>query len=132
MVADGTLKPTCDPDIVFQTIRKSKRLFPCPYAWLADLPRLCAGASCWALVLTVAARSPLGGWTPEFDKEWLTAVCRVDRRSLDRDIRYLESSGMAELKSGWGSVSIRLRFKRWPKLPDYQPASRIGPIRKSA
>jgi hypothetical protein len=131
MLADG-IKRTCNPNAVLQTIRKSKRRIPCLYAWLADLPRLCPGAGCWALVLAAAARSGPGGWTPELEKEWLLAVCRGERRSLDRDINYLESSGMTEVKHSCGAVSIRLCFKRWPKLPDYAPAPRVVQISRLA
>lgn len=131
MILHG-VKSDCNPNTVFAAIRKHRRKIPYLYAWLADLPRLCHGAATWALIFAVLARTQTNGWTPHLEKEWLATVCRVDRRSLDREIGYLESSRMADVKHSWGAVSIRLCFKRWPKLPDRVPVPRVVEISKSA
>jgi len=104
---------------------------PFYHAFLADLPRLCSGASCWALVMTALMES-LGRardkgeaapeWTKDLDKQWLSTVCHTDKRTVDRDLKYLEASGMAQVRHTIrGMVCIRLCFRDWPNLPDYQP-----------
>jgi hypothetical protein len=61
-------------------------------------------------------------WTKDLDKHWLAAVCHTDKRTVDRDLKYLESSGMAQLRHTIRNmVCIRLCFRDWPNLPDYQP-----------
>ena len=86
-------KPICEPDSVLETLRsrsnleKSTGYAPFFHAWMAELPRLCSGASCWALVLTCNMQSlgrprnagePMAEWTEDLDKDWLAAVCRTD------------------------------------------------------
>jgi hypothetical protein len=142
MPAVAGRKPTCNPDTVSETLRAKSDYThgtgyaPFYHAFLADLPRLCSGASCWALVLAVLMES-LGRarnkgeaapeWTKDLDKQWLTTVCHTDKRTVDRDLKYLEASGMAQVRHTIrGMVCIRLCYRDWPGLPDYEP-----PVKKN-
>lgn len=136
-------KPAPSPDTVLITLRSGTNYdrmsgyAPFFRAWLAELPRLCPGASCWALVMTVASESlgrprdkgePMPEWTGDLDRDWLASVCRTDRRTVDRDLKYLESSGMAQMRHTIrGAVGVRLCFRDWPNLPDYKPSDRPDP-----
>ena len=142
MPASARRKPACNPDTVSETLRAKSNYThgtgyaPFYHAFLADLPRLCSGASCWALVMVALAES-LGRardkgeaapeWTKDLDKQWLSTVCHTDKRTVDRDLRYLEASGMAQVRHTIrGMVCIRLCFRDWPNLPDYQ-----APVKKN-
>ena len=137
MPASARRKPACNPESVSESLRarsdyaRGAGYAPFYHAFLADLPRLCSGASCWALVMTALMES-LGRardkgeaapeWTKDLDKQWLSTVCHTDKRTVDRDLKYLEASGMAQVRHTIrGMVCIRLCFRDWPKLPDYQP-----------
>ena len=142
MPASARRKPACNPDTVFDSLRarsdyhRMTGYVPWFVAWLADLPRLVPGGSCWALIFAVLTESlgrprdkgePMPEWTKDLDKDWLAMVCRTDKRTVDRDLAYLESSGMAQVRHTIrGAVSIRLMFRDWPTLPDYQPQERAG------
>jgi hypothetical protein len=68
-------------------------------------------------------------WSPDLDKATLALECCTDKRTIDRDIKYLESSGMAQVRhSIRGTVSIRLMYRDWQKLPDYAPPDRPEPL----
>jgi hypothetical protein len=142
MPASARRKPACNPDTVSETLRAKSNYAhgtgyaPFYHAFLADLPRLCSGSSCWALVMTALSES-LGRardkgeaapeWTKDLDKQWLSAVCHTDKRTVDRDLKYLEASGMAQVRHTIrGMVCIRLCFRDWPNLPDYQ-----APVKKN-
>jgi len=142
MPASARRKPACNPDTVSETLRAKSNYAhgtgyaPFYHAFLADLPRLCSGASCWALVMVSLAES-LGRardkgeaapeWTKDLDKQWLSTVCHTDKRTVDRDLKYLEASGMAQVRHTIrGMVCIRLCFRDWPNLPDYQ-----APLKKN-
>ena len=137
MPASARRKPACNPESVSESLRaksdyaRGAGYAPFYHAFLADLPRLCSGASCWALVMTALMES-LGRardkgeaapeWTKDLDKQWLSTVCHTDKRTVDRDLKYLEASGMAQVRHTIrGMVCIRLCFRDWPKLPDYEP-----------
>lgn len=136
MPAAARRKSACNSDTVSETLRAKSNYAhgtgyaPFYHAFLADLPRLCSGASCWALVMVALAES-LGRardkgeaapeWTKDLDKQWLSTVCHTDKRTVDRDLKYLEASGMAQVRHTIrGMVCIRLCFRDWPNLPDYQ------------
>jgi len=138
MPAAARRKSACNPDTVSETLRAKSNYAhgtgyaPFYHAFLADLPRLCSGASCWALVMAALTES-LGRardkgeaapeWTKDLDKQWLSTVCHTDKRTVDRDLKYLEASGMAQVRHTIrGMVCIRLCFRDWPKLPDYEPS----------
>ena len=110
------------------------------HAWRAELPRLCPGLSCRSLIDAVsseiniqAAKAKKSGkqsseWSPDLDKAALALECCTDKRTVDRDIKYLESSGMAQVRhSIRGTVSIRLMYRDWQNLPDYAPPDRPEP-----
>lgn len=110
------------------------------HAWRAELPRLCPGLSCRSLIDAVsseiniqAAKAKKSGkqsseWSPDLDKAALALECCTDKRTVDRDIKYLESSGMAKVRhSIRGTVSIRLMYRDWQNLPDYAPPERPEP-----
>lgn len=110
------------------------------HAWRAELPRLCSGLSCRSLIDAVsseiniqAAKAKKAGcqlseWSPDLDKQELALECCSDKRTVDRDIKYLESSGMAQVRhSIRGTVSIRLMYRDWRNLPDYAPPDRPEP-----
>jgi hypothetical protein len=110
------------------------------HAWRAELPRLCPGLSCRSLIDAVsseiniqAAKAKKSGkqsseWSPDLDKPALALECCTDKRTVDRDIKYLESSGMAQVRhSIRGTVSIRLMYRDWQNLPDYAPPDRPEP-----
>lgn len=110
------------------------------HTWRAELPRLCCGFSCRSLIDAVisevniqAARFKKAGkepseWSPDLDKQELALECCTDKRTVDRDIKYLEISGMAQVRhSIRGTVSIRLMYRDWPNLPDYSPPDRPEP-----
>ena len=136
-------KPVCEPDSVLETLRsrsnleKSTGYAPFFHAWMAELPRLCSGASCWALVLTCNMQSlgrprnagePMAEWTEDLDKDWLAAVYRTDKRTVDRDLKYLESSKMAQVRRTIrGTVAVKLCYRDWRNLPDYAPPDRPEP-----
>ena len=137
MPTSARRKPACNPNTVSESLRAKsdiaheKGFAPFYHAFLADLPRLCPGGSCWALVMTALSES-LGRarnkgeaapeWTKDLDKHWLAAVCHSDKRTVDRDLTYLESSGMAQIRHTIrNTVCIRLCFRDWPNLPDYEP-----------
>jgi len=136
-------KAAVESNTVFESLRARSNLdkltgySPFFHAWIADLPRLCSGASCWALVMTCLMESlgrprdkgePMPEWTGDLDKSWLATVCRTDRRTVDRDLKYLESSGIAQVRHTiQKTVAVRLCFRDWPGLPDYKPPDRPEP-----
>ena len=136
----SSTKRTIQPEAIFDSLMASSNYermtgyTPFFHAWFADLPRLCCGMSCTFLVLLCAKESlgrprdkgqPMAEWTLDLDKGWLATVCRTDRRSVDRDLRYLEKSGMAQIRHTIrGTVAVRLLFRDWSKLPDYSPEER--------
>jgi hypothetical protein len=71
---------------------------------------------------------PAPEWTQDLDKHWLAAVCHSDKRTVDRDLAYLETSGMAQIRHTIRNmICIRLCFRDWPNLPDYQ-----APVKENA
>jgi hypothetical protein len=110
------------------------------HAWRAELPRLCPGLSCRSLIDAIssevniqAAKAKKSGkqpseWSPDLDKPALALECCTDKRTVDRDIKYLEVSGMAQVRhSIRGTVSVRLMYRDWQNLPDYKPEDRKEP-----
>jgi hypothetical protein len=98
----------------------------------ADLARLSSGNACTLLIIHAVYRSfgrhPGGKsakrmeWTSQTSVQDWADLCRCDVRTIEREITGLEKRQLAEVKrEGRGMVSLRLRLREWPSLPDYKP-----------
>jgi hypothetical protein len=90
--------------------------------WLTEGGRLYSGDTCQRLVLACVITAEGTEWTEDVDKSWLATVCQSDKQTVNQDLKYLESSGMAEILDSEETVRVRLLFDEWPKLPDYRKA----------
>ena len=102
---------------------------------LQHVTRICPGGDVWKLVIIFFGLLPvdLGEWIAEGvdlpDPEWtspcskrfLVRSCHVTSAQFDDSLQRLEASGMVEVRRETGNmVSVLLRYKDWPKLPDWK------------
>jgi hypothetical protein len=101
---------------------------------LQHAPRVCPGDDVWKLLIVflgllpidlddwIAERADLPDpeWTRPCSKVFLVRACHVTAGQFDDSLQRLEAFGMAEVRRDPGDmVSVLLRYKDWPKLPDY-------------
>lgn len=99
------------------------------HALRADIYRLASGKAGLALLLEALAESlgrhegkgPRPEWTGNLKVRDLAQTIGTDERTIERELLGIEKRKVAEIrKQGKGIVSLRLLYRDWEKLPDYQ------------